>query len=225
MVRFFQNNSKGESLRSFLKIAVPLSHKIANALNYQPWYKKMRGDMIQTCQFFSGSSSLRAYSFLKMCFNCGLWGHSKQLVTWFFGLDFRKFSFYLRLLSERSSLREWVVKSSSLYSFKVNIDKDLYACRRIWILFLSTCLFGYGGFSLPFPPTRYIMLIVWRQPKFPAKQALLAQSPFKASARGMTGHGICRTACDVGNNRRWQCEQHQYLSKVQGVLENLSRTF
>ena len=93
--------------------------------------RRIRGDMLQVYKFLSGRDPLLNCSYLKVCTNSRVRGHCKKLVKCFSRLDIRKFSFSQRVVNEWNSLPEWVVNSSSVHHFKVNIDKFFSDCGRI----------------------------------------------------------------------------------------------
>ena len=93
--------------------------------------RRVRGDMIQVFKYLSGSDSLTTCSFLKVCTNTRLHGHCKKLAKCFSRLDIRKFSFSQRVVNNWNSLPEWVINSSSVHCFKVNIDKFFVDCGKI----------------------------------------------------------------------------------------------
>ena len=65
---------------------------------------------------------------LKVESNPRVRGYCKKLVKCFARLDIRKFSFSHRVVNEWNSLPEWVVNSTSVHCFKVNIDKFFHDC-------------------------------------------------------------------------------------------------
>ena len=86
--------------------------------------RRVRGDMIQVFKFLSGSDALTACNFLQVSDNCHVTrGNSLKLSKVFSRTDVRRFSFSQRVVNEWNSLPDWVVKSDSVHSFKVNIDK------------------------------------------------------------------------------------------------------
>ena len=93
--------------------------------------RRIRGDMLQVFKFLSGSSSLCKCDYLEVCDNSRVRGHSKKLVKCFSRLDVRKFSFSHRVVNEWNSLPEWVINSTSVNCFKMNIDKFYSNCGRI----------------------------------------------------------------------------------------------
>ena len=92
--------------------------------------RRIRGDMLQVYKFLSDRNPLTSCSYLKVQSNSRVRGHCKKLVKCFARLDIRKFSFSHRVVNEWNSLPEWVVNSTSVHSFKVNIDKFFHACGR-----------------------------------------------------------------------------------------------
>ena len=72
----------------------------------------------------TGSDALTACNFLQVSDNCHVTrGNSLKLSKVFSRTDVRRFSFSQRVVNEWNSLPDWVVKSDSVHSFKVNIDK------------------------------------------------------------------------------------------------------
>ena len=88
--------------------------------------RRVRGDMLQVFKFLSGNDSLSTCNYLEVCADSRVRGHSKKLVKRFSRLDIRKFSFSHRVVNEWNSLPGWVVNSTSVNCFKINIDK--YYC-------------------------------------------------------------------------------------------------
>ena len=87
--------------------------------------------MLQVFKFLSGRNSLSNCNYLKVCANSCVRGHNKKLVKCSSRLDIRKFSFSYRVVNEWNSLPEWVVNSTSVNCFKMNIDKFYCDCGRI----------------------------------------------------------------------------------------------
>ena len=93
--------------------------------------RRIRGDMLQVYKFLSERNPLLSCSYLKVQSNPRVRGHCKKLVKCFARLDIRKFSFSHRVVNEWNSLPEWVVNSTSVHCFKVNIDKFFHDSGRI----------------------------------------------------------------------------------------------
>ncbi|KAJ8047901.1 hypothetical protein HOLleu_00012 [Holothuria leucospilota] len=93
--------------------------------------RRIRGDMLQVYKFLSERNPLSSCNYLKVQCNSRVRGHCKKLVKNFARLDIRKFSFSHRVVNEWNSLPEWVVNSTSVHCFKVNIDKFFHKCGRI----------------------------------------------------------------------------------------------
>ncbi|KAJ8043966.1 hypothetical protein HOLleu_11296 [Holothuria leucospilota] len=93
--------------------------------------RRIRGDMLQVYKFLFERNPLSSCNYLKVQCNSRVRGHCKKLVKNFARLDIRKFSFSHRVVNEWNSLPEWVVNSTSVHCFKVNIDKFFHKCGRI----------------------------------------------------------------------------------------------
>ena len=93
--------------------------------------RRVRGDMIQVFKFLTDDSSLGTCNFLKINTSTRTRGHSFKLCKGTSRLDIRKYSFSYRVVNEWNSLPDWVVNSTSVLNFKVNIDKHFTSIGRI----------------------------------------------------------------------------------------------
>ncbi|KAJ8045519.1 hypothetical protein HOLleu_08544 [Holothuria leucospilota] len=87
--------------------------------------------MLQVYKFLSERNPLSSCNYLKVQCDSRVRGHCKKLVKCFARLNIRKFSFSHRVVNAWNSLPEWVVNSTSVHCFKVNIDKFFHKCGRI----------------------------------------------------------------------------------------------
>ncbi|KAJ8038614.1 hypothetical protein HOLleu_16080 [Holothuria leucospilota] len=110
--------------------------------------------MLQVYKFLSERNPLSSCSYLKVQRNSRGRGYCKKLVKCFARLNIRKFNFSHGVFNEWNSLPEWVVNSTSVHCFKVNIDKFFHSvvesnCAWLVWCWLVVCfqlrLYGLQG--------------------------------------------------------------------------------
>jgi len=86
-------------------------------------YRRCRGDMIETFKILHGIYDTAVAPVLPICQESVTRGNSCRLVKNFSRYDVRKYSFTQRIVNIWNSLPEHVANSSSVNSFKNNLDK------------------------------------------------------------------------------------------------------
>ena len=86
-------------------------------------FNRCRGDMIETFKILHGIYHTAVAAVLPICQESVTRGNSCRLVKSFSRYDVRKYSFTQRIVNIWNGLPEHVVNSSSVNSFKNNLDK------------------------------------------------------------------------------------------------------
>ena len=87
------------------------------------YYRRERGDMIQVYTILTGRDRVDQQRLLPLNTSSRTRGHNLKLTKKYGRLNFRKFSFGLRVVNNWNDLPNWVVNAKDVNDFKGKLDK------------------------------------------------------------------------------------------------------